>query len=169
MVFLRGARVFLRPAVLDDVPALEEIRREPSVERWWGVLEPGEVAGDLDGTDADTVVLAIELDGAVIGAIQWWQQREPAFRHAGIDLYLTAATQDRGIGTEAVRLLATHLVHDHGFHRLVIDPAAANERAIRAYAKVGFRPAGVLRRSWRGPDGTWEDQLLMDLLADELT
>ena len=51
----------------------------------------------------------------------------------------------------------------------MIDPAAANERAIRAYAKVGFKPAGVLRRSWRGPDGTWEDQLLMDLLADELT
>ena len=35
----------------------------------------------------------------------------------------------------------------------MIDPAAANERAIRAYAKVGFKPAGVLRRSWRGPDG----------------
>jgi aminoglycoside 6'-N-acetyltransferase len=77
--------------------------------------------------------------------------------------------QGRGIGTETVRLLARHLIDEHAFHRLVIDPSAANEPAIRAYAKVGFKPVGRLRRSWRGPDGTWEDQLLMDLLAGELT
>ncbi len=167
MTSLRGARVLLRPAVADDVPTLEDIRREPSVERWWGLLEPGEIATDID--EGAGRILAVELDGAVIGGIQWWQQLEPAFRHAGMDIYLTTHTQDRGIGTEAVRLLAKHLVHEEGFHRLVIDPAAANERAIRAYAKVGFKPAGRLRRSWRAPDGTWEDQLLMDLLADELT
>ena len=40
--------------------------------------------------------------------------------------------------------------------------------AIRCYAKVGFRPVGVLRRYERGLDGTWHDGLLMDLLADEL-
>ena len=169
MTSLRGPRVLLRPAVPADIPVLERIRREPSVERWWGILEDGELAGALDGSDPDTVVLAIELDGDVVGSIQWWQQREPAFRHAGMDIYLASETQGRGIGTEVVRLLAAHLIETHDFHRLVIDPAAANERAIRAYARVGFKPAGVLRRSWRGPDGSWEDQLLMDLLAEELT
>ena len=43
-----------------------------------------------------------------------------------------------------------------------------NPRAIRSYEQVGFRPVGVTRRSERGPDGTWHDSLLMDLLADEL-
>jgi aminoglycoside 6'-N-acetyltransferase len=164
---LRGARVLLRPAVPADIPVLEAIRQEPSVERWWGLLEPGSIAGDI--AEADGRVLAIELDGVVVGSIQWYRELEPAFRHAGMDIYLTSEVQDRGIGTEAVRLLASHLVHEENFHRLVIDPAAANERAIRAYAKVGFKPAGVLRRAWRAPDGTWEDQLLMDLLAEELT
>jgi aminoglycoside 6'-N-acetyltransferase len=164
---LRGPRVLLRPAVEGDIPVLERIRREPSVERWWGILGEGELEADL--AEAGGRVLAIELDGIVIGAIQWYRELEPAFRHAGMDLYVTSELQGRGIGTEAVRLLATHLVRDENYHRLIIDPAAANERAIRAYAKVGFKPAGVLRRSWRGPDGTWEDQLLMDLLADELT
>jgi aminoglycoside 6'-N-acetyltransferase len=153
--------------VVADIPTLEQIRHEPSVERWWGLLEDGELEADL--AEAEGRVLAIELDGAVIGAIQWYRELEPAFRHAGMDIYLTSRVQGRGIGTEAVRLLATHLVQDERYHRLIIDPAAANERAIRAYAKVGFKPAGVLRRSWRAPDGTWEDQLLMDLLADELT
>jgi aminoglycoside 6'-N-acetyltransferase len=167
VISLRGDRVLLRPAVAADIPTLEAIRREASVERWWGLLKEGELAIDI--AEGDGRILAIELDGAVIGSIQWYRDLEPAFRHAGMDIYLTSQTQGQGLGTEAVRLLATYLVHDQQFHRLVIDPAAANERAIRAYAKVGFKPAGVLRRSWRAPDGTWEDQLLMDLLGDELT
>ncbi len=75
----------------------------------------------------------------------------------------------RGIGTEAVRILARHLLRDRGHHRLVIDPAASNEVAIRAYRRVGFRPVGIMRQYERGPDGSWHDGLLMDLLADELT
>ena len=47
-------------------------------------------------------------------------------------------------------------------------PAAADEPAIRCYAKVGFRPVGVMRRYERGGDGRFHDGLLMDLLRDEL-
>jgi aminoglycoside 6'-N-acetyltransferase len=50
----------------------------------------------------------------------------------------------------------------------VIDPAASNERAIKAYERVGFKPVGVMRSYERGPDGTFHDGLLMDLLAEEL-
>jgi mannose-6-phosphate isomerase-like protein (cupin superfamily) len=48
----------------------------------------------------------------------------------------------------------------------VIDPALDNGRAISCYRKVGFRPVGVMRRYERGPDGTFHDGLLMELLAD---
>ena len=51
----------------------------------------------------------------------------------------------------------------------MIDPAADNVAAIRAYEKVGFRPVGVMRQYERLPGGEWHDGLLMDLLADELT
>jgi aminoglycoside 6'-N-acetyltransferase len=63
--------------------------------------------------------------------------------------------------------LARFLIEDRGHHRLTIDPAAANERAIRAYEKVGFRKVGLLRRYQYYPDGTWQDGLLMELLAEE--
>jgi aminoglycoside 6'-N-acetyltransferase len=65
--------------------------------------------------------------------------------------------------------MARHLFTDRGHHRLTIDPSARNQQAIRSYARVGFQPVGVMRRYWRGPDGTWLDALLMDLLVDELT
>jgi aminoglycoside 6'-N-acetyltransferase len=55
-----------------------------------------------------------------------------------------------------------------GHHRFTIDPAVANERAIRAYAKLGFRSVGVMRAYELGADGTWHDGRLMDLLAGEL-
>jgi aminoglycoside 6'-N-acetyltransferase len=51
--------------------------------------------------------------------------------------------------------------------RIVIDPAAGNARAIRAYEKVGFRGVGLMREYERGSDGTWHDGLLMELLARE--
>jgi len=74
-----------------------------------------------------------------------------------------------GLGSDAVRTLARDLIVDRGHHRLVIDPAADTAAAIRCYAKVGFKPVGVMRRYERGLDGAWHDGLLMDLLAEELT
>jgi aminoglycoside 6'-N-acetyltransferase len=54
-----------------------------------------------------------------------------------------------------------------GHHRLTIDPAADNQAAIRAYKKIGFISVGVMRSYERGPNGTWHDGLLMEMLADE--
>lgn len=101
--------------------------------------------------------------------IQWYSEEEPDYRHAGIDLFLAPTVHGGGLGTDAVRTLARHLVDACGYHRLVIDPAADNTAAIRCYEKVGFRQVGIMRQYERGPDGTWHDGLLMDLLAAELT
>ena len=117
----------------------------------------------------DTTAYVIELDGRVVGWIQWQAEEEPDYRHASMDIYVDAAVHGRGVGTDAVRTLARHLIEDHGHHRLTIDPAADNAAAIRAYTKVGFWPVGIERRAERGADGTWHDVLLMDLLPEELT
>jgi aminoglycoside 6'-N-acetyltransferase len=161
---LHGAAVMLRRATADDVPVLVPIRTNAKVRRWWGEEDDfaKAVAEDLART------FAIEHNGRVIGAIQWYEEEDPMYRHAGIDIYLDPAEAGKGLGTDAVRTLACHLIDDLGHHRLVIDPAADNVAAIRAYQKVGFRPVGVMRRYELGPDGTFHDGLLMDLLADEL-
>jgi len=165
---LQGEHVRLRPAVPGDVPELARIRATPEVLRWWrgGDDMVASVAEDLAEEGSETFV--IEHEGRVAGAIQWRAEDEPDYRHAGIDIYLDPALHGRGLGTDAVRTLARHLIADHGHHRLVIDPATDNAAAIRCYSKVGFRPVGVMRRYERGLDGTWHDGLLMDLVADEL-
>jgi aminoglycoside 6'-N-acetyltransferase len=160
--------VSLRPATADDVPALAKIRATPEVYRWWrGEADmSSEVTADLSDPEATT--LAVELDGNLVGAIQWSAESEPDYHHASIDIYLDPSVHGRGVGTDAVRTLARHLIADQGFHRLVIDPAADNAAAIRCYSKVGFRPVGIMRKYERGSDGIWHDGLLMDLLAEEL-
>jgi aminoglycoside 6'-N-acetyltransferase len=167
-VTLQGAQVRLRPATEADIPELARIRATPEVLRWWrgGDDMTAAVADDLAQPDIETFV--IEHDGRVVGAIQWQAETEPDYRHASIDIYLDPAVHGRGLGSDAVRTLAHHLIADHGHHRLVIDPAADNSAAIRSYAKVGFRPVGVMRRYELGLDGSWHDGLLMDLLANEV-
>src|SRR6266536_5862399 len=165
---LVGTLSTVRPGRPEEVEALRAILAEPSVAHWWGTPEPSaEVATKLLG-DADTVLLVIEVDGAVAGGIEYHEENEPMYRHAGIDIYLGQRYQGRGVGTEAVGMLARFLIQRRGHHRLTIDPAAANTAAIRCYEKVGFRPVGIMRRYERGPDGTFHDGLLMDLLPEEL-
>ena len=88
------------------------------------------------------------------------------YRSVGLDIFLTTALHGQGLGREALRLVIAHYL-ERGHHRFTIDPAADNERAIRAYAAVGFKPVGRLRDYELGADGTWHDGLLMDLLAAE--
>jgi aminoglycoside 6'-N-acetyltransferase len=166
---LAGRRVRLRPGGPGDARRLHDIQAEPSVARWWGRPDPvAEIAGVLRG-EGESVLLVVEIDGQVAGGIQYHEEDDPMYRHAGIDIYLATRFQGRGAGREAVALLARFLFEQRGHHRLTIDPAAANERAIRSYASVGFRPVGVMRRYERGSDGRFHDGLLMDLLREELT
>ncbi|WP_030175923.1 GNAT family N-acetyltransferase [Streptomyces sp. NRRL S-813] len=168
MTVLRGASLILRPTVREDIRALAAIRATPEVRaRWRGGDDlEAEIAADLE--DSGTRSLTIDHGQRIIGMIQWYAEDEPDYRHAGIDLFLDPTVHGRGLGTEAVRTLACHLIDVHGYHRLIIDPAADNTAAIRCYTKVGFRPVGIMRQYERGQDGTWHDGLLMDLLATEL-
>ena len=165
MVVLRGERVLLRPGGPEDAEKLIRIRKEPEVARRWGSEDiEDEVREGFVGTDEGFV---IEVDGEAVGAIQYGEEEDPMYRHASVDVFLATSHHGRGLGTEAIRLLARHLFEDRGHHRLTIDPAADNAAAIRAYEKVGFRPVGILRGYERGPDGAWHDGLLMDLLREE--
>jgi aminoglycoside 6'-N-acetyltransferase len=164
---LDGVTVSLRPLRPTDRDRLREILAQPEVGRWWDTADTDEAVDDWLAPD-DSVGFAIELEGRVVGSIQYAEEDAPGYRHAGIDLFLDREVHGRGLGPDAIRTLARYLIEGRGHHRLTIDPSAANERAIKAYERVGFRRVGVMRSYERGPDGTWHDGLLMDLLADEL-
>jgi aminoglycoside 6'-N-acetyltransferase len=155
--------VVVRSLVDSDAPELRRIHSEPEVARWWDV--PDEA---FPWEEPDSTRLTIEVDGAVAGLIQFYEELEARYRHAAVDIFVDPALHGRGIGTAVLQRVVRHLLEDRGHHRVTIDPATANSAAIRSYEKAGFRQVGVMRRYERdaGGDG-WHDGLLMELLAGD--
>ena len=162
---LQGESVTLRPLADADLEPLADIIREPSVARWWGESDEPERLRENLLMDGDA--WAIEHDGELVGWLGFTEETEPEYRSVGVDVSLTERSQGRGLGPDAIRTAIRWFANERGHHRFTIDPNAANERAIKAYAAVGFKPIGITRRS-ELVDGEWTDGLLMDLLIDEL-
>ncbi len=160
---LTGERLVLRPARPADAARFTEILAEPQVARWWPGYDRDRVDRELAGA-AGRSVFTVELRGETIGLIQWWEEADQEYRHAGIDLFLTAREHGRGLGAEAVRLVVGYLAEGLGHHRIVADPAAANQTAVRCFLAAGFREVGVMRSYQRLPDGSFEDGLLLELV-----
>ncbi len=154
--------VRLRALCPEDADELIRIHRTPEVVQWWD-----RPAADFPWDEPESTRLTIEVDGAVAGLIQFWEETEPRYRHAAIDLFLDPALHGRGIGTEALLLLVRDLIEKRGHHRLTIDPASDNVAAIRSYEKAGFRSVGVMRAYERDVSGSgWHDALLMELVLE---
>ena len=165
---LHGQQVVLRPLRGGDREALTGVLSDPSVADIWDTRGPEHSADETLAGHEHWTAWAVEVDGEFAGSIQASEEDDEDYRAAGIDIYLHSRFQGRGLGTDAVRTLARYLLEVRGHHRLTIDPAADNARAIRTYEKVGFKPVGVMRRYERGVSGEYHDGLLMDMLAHEL-
>lgn len=165
---IRVGSILLRPPSLGDVAPLAAIWRQPSVARWWPGEGPDEIRRRIAEGEPGITPWVIELEGRVAGYVQLWEESDPEYRHAGIDLMLAEEHQGRGVGPATVEAVA-RWAFAQGHHRVTIDPAADNHRARRAYEKVGFRQVGVLRRyQWDPTTGSWVDGVLYDLLEDDL-
>lgn len=147
--------IAFRPVEQADYPVLAGWLAQEHVRAWWG--EPMEelalIRQAVEGTDA-TRCFITTVGGEAVGFVQCWRPRdyrqpqwledEPWLADVpadtlGIDILIgEAARAGRGLGSTIVRAFAQALF-DEGVPRLIIDPDEANERAVRAYEKAGFR------------------------------
>ena len=65
---------------------------------------------------ADRHSLVIEVAGEVIGAVQFGEEEDPMYRHANIDVYVTAARHGQGFGSRRPGARPSSL-EDRGHHR----------------------------------------------------
>ena len=160
---LQTKRLSLRPVMPEDARAIRTIRSSKAVSQWWGVEC---VDSDWPMNQSETRSFSIWLSENIVGFIQCYENTDPPYRHAGIDLFLDGSVHGLGLGREAITRLVEHLVEDCGHHRIVIDPAAHNTRAIRCYRACGFREVGVMQMYERDREGDgWHDGLLMEYVV----
>ena len=142
-----------RPLMPADMALLHDWLGRAHVSRWWSPAPTlAEVAADcLPLTDARSTTLGfIALLGAQeIGFIQsyvvlgsgngWWaDETDPGAR--GIDQFLAHAEQlNQGLGSRMVRAFVDDLFRDPAVSTVQTDPSPDNPRAIRSYARAGFR------------------------------
>ena len=69
----------------------------------------------------------------------------------------------QGFGTEALRHVVNYAFDVLGLTLLGLTVFPSNQRAIRAYEKVGFRKTDVLENSWLLPGGEYADMWVMEL------
>lgn len=171
---LTGERVMLRPIVADDAEAMwqdlqdEEARQltgtqatfdEAAIARWAATRADAPDRLDLAAVDPATgewlgevVINEVDLDN----------------RSCNYRIALSAAARNRGVGTEATRLIVDHVFDEiePPMHRISLGVYAFNPRAIAAYERVGFVREGVARDAlyW---DGEFVDEILMGMLRSD--
>lgn len=171
---LTGARITLRDVQPGDEDARLALGNTPEIIAMFGG-DPAQVR-DITRHAAEAWVEAqrsepyawiIEADGAMLGAIRL-HTVNPADKRAQIAIgILDASALGKGLGTEAMQVLAAHAFDTMGLHRLGCRVLDFNTRAIAAYEKVGFKVEGRERESALiGAD--WHDDLMMGLLDRDL-
>ncbi|MFJ8577472.1 GNAT family N-acetyltransferase [Micromonospora sp. NPDC093277] len=172
---LTGDRVVLRPFVDDDIAAFEVVLADPEVTRLTGSPpEPFDAARlrawyGTRNSQADRLDLAVvdKATGTCVGEVvlnEW----DSHHRNCNFRTLIGPAGRDRGLGTEAVRLIVGYGFEQLGLHRISLEVFAFNPRARRVYEKVGFVAEGTLRQVLH--DGEqWVDATVMSILATEWT
>ena len=140
----------------------------------WRPFQPGEDERFLKTVEIETLPSNQDRNPVTFSIVAVEDNRPIGYvTLKGIDLdkacaELGIAIMDRkyrsaGYGPDALGLAA-----DYGFEKLRLGVLGltvfpSNTRAIRAYEKAGFKSTGILRNSWRMPDGRWRDMVAMEL------
>lgn len=178
---LQGKRVTLRPFDESDLPAMAAAIADPEVGRLTGSynstaeLGSGEPAVDDELRDwytsrneqTDRLDLAVvdKATGECVGEVVLNMYDEGS-SSCNFRTLFGPGGRDRGLGTEAARLLVAYGFDELGLHRISLEVYAFNPRARRAYEKVGFIVEGTLRDALRF-DGEWVDATLMSMLSTD--
>jgi RimJ/RimL family protein N-acetyltransferase len=181
---LTGERVTLRPFTTGDEPELLAALRDPEMLRLTGSTHseddttqfggPGDQGDEqfrrwyrsrnaqLDRLDLAVVDRATGRCAGEVVLNDW----DAANRSCSFRTMLGPGGRDRGLGSEALRLIVGYGFEQLGLHRISLEVYAFNPRARHVYEKAGFVAEGVLREALRYGD-EWVDATVMSVLDRE--
>ena len=178
---LVGERVLLRPFTAADVDAMGPVLADPEVLRLTGpASSTAGVAGAVPVLDdrtrewyATREAQPDRLDLALVDraadrcvgevVLNSWS---PEDQTCGFRILVGPQGRDRGLGSEATRLVVAHAFATTDLHRIELEVFAFNPRAQHVYERAGFRVEGRRREAFVF-DGERVDSVLMAVLRPE--
>jgi RimJ/RimL family protein N-acetyltransferase len=186
-VHLSAGRLYLRPLIPADEPAVAEALRDPGVARWNTGLailaapEPQRAAmwlrvreqGWITGTSAHFAVTDATT-GELLASVGIRDiNRMP--QQALASYWTMPAARGRGVAAQALDVLSRWGFGDReagglGLHRISLDHALVNTASCRVAEKAGFKFEGVMRGSFVDHEGNrYDSHLHARLATDEVT
>ena len=175
MQTLRGENVVLRPLRSDDADDLAAGCDDPLTQRFLPLL-PGPYTREhalwwiTEGAPA-----AVEAGGWAYGYADPTTDRligggggkRVGNGAAEIGYWVAPWARGRGVATEACRLLAAHVLSQHGFERLILHTQMENAASQRVALATGFAREGVERSSGGRRDGSRYDRVVWSRLRTD--
>jgi aminoglycoside 6'-N-acetyltransferase len=129
-LLVHGRLTTLRPADEGDVDRLVAWHADPEISRYWDdeTFTRAEMAERLARADVEAWI--VEEADEPVGYLQVHPE--------GLDMFLIPSARGRGLGPDAGRAMAQHLVEERGRSRVTVDPYVWNEGAVRAWQRAGF-------------------------------
>ena len=168
---LRGERVLLRPLLESDAADLLATMDEEGI-RLTGTHRSFSL-DDLIAWTSSRATVDDRLDLAIVDsstnafvgdlAINDW---DPHNHSCNFRIALGPRGRNRGLGSEATRLIVDYVFANLPIHRIGLDVFSFNPRAAYVYERVGFVVEGTLRSTlfW---EGRYYDSVLMSILRPE--
>lgn len=115
------------------------------------------------GTKEGMRYLVARVDGKVVGGASIHPKTDKHAHIASYGIFISKNYRNLRLGTILTRELV-ETARKQGFEILHLSVYATNERAFHVYEKCGFKEAGRLTNGIRFLDGTYTDEILMELL-----
>jgi RimJ/RimL family protein N-acetyltransferase len=168
--FLIGERIYLRALQHSDAALVATFFNDEEVNRWLHFHRPispeMQAARQEEIAKSQSDVLFAIIRRETNDLIGVTGLHELNFRHRTAEFGIAIGERSawgQGFGSEATRLQLKYAFETLNLHRVELDVQSDNERAIRAYEKVGFVKEGVKRQAYWG-SGRWQDLVLMAAL-----
>lgn len=172
---IKGKKIILRPFRSEDADALwdsmgnEEFNKLTGTQ---GTFSREQIDGyvtkqnDPNDDSRASFIMALPDDSRAVGEVVI-NEIDHDNRNGNIRISLFSGNDvNKGYGTEAMCLMVDYGFKQLNLHRISLTVYAFNQRAIRAYEKVGFKREGVERDVlyW---DGEYIDGIIMSILEHE--
>lgn len=119
------------------------------------------------GTKEGMCYLVGRVGGKVVGGASIHSKTDKHAHIASYGIFIHKNYRNLGLGTTLTKELI-EIAKTRGLEILQLSVYSTNKRAVHVYQKCGFKEAGRLKNGIKFLDGTYADEIIMELLLKQL-